>query len=93
MRRNRPTDHALRVVSLGGISMPTFWIALVALYVGFYRSVVPGRGRLDPASTRRPSPASTRSTRCSTATGRSSASRSTTSPARRSCSPPSTSAC
>src|SRR4051794_23860002 len=24
MRRNRPTDHALRVVSLGGISMPTF---------------------------------------------------------------------
>src|SRR3954447_22424348 len=32
MRRNRPADHALRVVSLAGISMPTFWIALVALY-------------------------------------------------------------
>jgi len=31
LRRNRPTDHVLRVVSLGGISMPTFWIALVAL--------------------------------------------------------------
>src|SRR5436190_23481774 len=30
LRRNRPTDHALRVASLAGISMPTFWIALVA---------------------------------------------------------------
>src|SRR4029077_9612929 len=26
LRRNRPTDHALRVTSLAGISMPTFWI-------------------------------------------------------------------
>ena len=49
LRRNRPTDHALRVVSLAGISMPTFWIALVALYVGFYRlGWFPGGGRLDP---------------------------------------------
>src|SRR3954469_15416498 len=49
MRRNRPTDHALRVVSLSGISMPTFWIALVALYVGFYRlGWFPGADRLDP---------------------------------------------
>jgi peptide/nickel transport system permease protein len=48
MRRNRPTDHVLRVLSLGGISMPTFWIALVALYVGFYRlGWFPGSGRLD----------------------------------------------
>jgi peptide/nickel transport system permease protein len=44
MRRNRPVDHALRVVSLGGISMPTFWIALVALYLGFFRL-----GELDAA--------------------------------------------
>ena len=49
IRRNRATDHALRVASLGGISMPTFWIALVALYVGFYRlGWFPGGGRLDP---------------------------------------------
>src|SRR5581483_5033559 len=49
MRRNRPTDHALRVASLAGISMPTFWIALVALYVGFYRlGWFPGAERLDP---------------------------------------------
>ena len=49
LRRNRPTDHALRVGSLAGISMPTFWIALVALYVGFYKlNWFPGAGRLDP---------------------------------------------
>ena len=51
LRRNRPTDHALRVTSLAGISMPTFWIALVALYVGFYRlNWFPGAGRLDPGT-------------------------------------------
>jgi peptide/nickel transport system permease protein len=49
LRRNRPTDHLLRVASLAGISMPTFWIALVALYVGFYRlGWFPGAERLDP---------------------------------------------
>jgi peptide/nickel transport system permease protein len=49
LRRNRPTDHALRVTSLAGISMPTFWIALVALYVGFYKlNWFPGAGRLEP---------------------------------------------
>jgi peptide/nickel transport system permease protein len=51
MRRNRPVDHILRVTSLGGISMPTFWIALVALYVGFYRlGWFPGSDRLDPGT-------------------------------------------
>jgi peptide/nickel transport system permease protein len=49
LRRNRPTDHVLRVTSLAGISMATFWIALVALYVGFYRlGWFPGAERLDP---------------------------------------------
>jgi peptide/nickel transport system permease protein len=49
MRRNRLADHVLRVFSLGGISMPTFWIALVALYLGFYRlGWFPGGGRLEP---------------------------------------------
>jgi peptide/nickel transport system permease protein len=49
MRRNRLADHLLRVVSLGGISMPTFWIALVSLYLGFYRlGWFPGSDRLDP---------------------------------------------
>jgi peptide/nickel transport system permease protein len=52
LRRNRPTDHALRVTSLAGISMPTFWIALVALYIGFFRlGWFPGADRLDPGVT------------------------------------------
>src|SRR5439155_24651276 len=56
MRRNRPTDHVRRVVSLSGISMPTFWIALVALYVGFYKlGWFPGAERLDPGATPPPS--------------------------------------
>jgi peptide/nickel transport system permease protein len=49
VRQNRITDHVLRVVSLTGISMPTFWIALVSLYVFFFRlNWLPGPGRLDP---------------------------------------------
>ena len=55
LRRNRPTDHVLRVVSLGGISMPTFWIGLIALYVGFFRlGWFPGASRLDPGTTEPP---------------------------------------
>jgi peptide/nickel transport system permease protein len=52
LRRNKPTDHVLRVASLAGISMPTFWIALVALYVGFFRlGWFPGAERLNPGTT------------------------------------------
>src|SRR5262249_45808221 len=51
MRRNRFTDHLLRVGSLTGVSMPTFWLALVALYVFFFRlDWLPGTGRLDPTT-------------------------------------------
>jgi peptide/nickel transport system permease protein len=49
VRKDRPTDHVLRVGSLAGISMPTFWLALIALYVFFFRlDWFPGGGRLDP---------------------------------------------
>ena len=49
VRRNRLTDHLLRFVSLGGISVPTFWLALICLYVFFFKlNLVPGAGRLDP---------------------------------------------
>jgi peptide/nickel transport system permease protein len=52
VRRNKLTDHILRFVSLGGVSMPTFWLALVALYVFFFRlNWLPGTGRLDPVTT------------------------------------------
>jgi len=69
IRQNRASDHALRVVSLAGISMPTFWLALLALYVFFFRlDWFPGGGRLDPGTTPpERSPASTRSTLSSTA--------------------------
>jgi len=49
VRQNRFSDHALRLFSLAGISMPTFWLALIALYVFFFRlGWFPGGGRLDP---------------------------------------------
>jgi len=56
LRRHKPPDHGLRVTSRAGISMPTFWSALVALYVGFYRlNWFPGGERLDPGQTPPPS--------------------------------------
>jgi peptide/nickel transport system permease protein len=47
VRRHKITDQVLRVFSLGGISMPTFSLALVALYVFFLARLGPGSGRLD----------------------------------------------
>ncbi|TDC59103.1 ABC transporter permease [Micromonospora sp. KC207] len=47
--RDRWPDQVLRVVSLAGVSMPTFWIALVAFYLLFFQlGWLPGGGRLDP---------------------------------------------
>ena len=46
--RNRWIDHMLRLVSLIGVSMPVFWLALVGLYVLYFKlSWLPGPGRLD----------------------------------------------
>jgi peptide/nickel transport system permease protein len=48
LRRDGPTDYVLRVVSLGGVSVPTFWLALVSLYVVFFKlGIAPGGDRLD----------------------------------------------
>jgi peptide/nickel transport system permease protein len=56
LRRNKLSDQVLRVLSLGGISMPTFWLGLVGLYIFFYRlNWLPGTGRLDPQYTAPPS--------------------------------------
>lgn len=50
--RDRWPDHVLRVVSLSGISVPVFWLALVLLYLFFYVwGLLPGGGRLDPSMT------------------------------------------
>lgn len=45
-RRNRPSDHGLRVVALYGISTPVFWLGLMLLFLFFgvmgIRAVGPG---------------------------------------------------
>ncbi len=47
--RDRLPDQIIRVFSLTGVSMPTFWTALVAFYVFFFvLGWAPGTGRLDP---------------------------------------------
>jgi peptide/nickel transport system permease protein len=52
VRRGQLADSALRLVSLVGISVPTFWLALVAFYVfSFQLDLAPGSGRLAPATT------------------------------------------
>jgi peptide/nickel transport system permease protein len=55
VRRGHLADSALRVVSLVGISVPTFWLALVAFYVfSFQLDLAPGSGRLSPATSAPP---------------------------------------
>ncbi|MDR7521133.1 MAG: ABC transporter permease [Armatimonadota bacterium] len=47
--RDRWPDHAARIGSLIGVSMPVFWLGLLALSAFYYRlQVAPGPGRLDP---------------------------------------------
>ena len=49
VRRGRPVDSGLRVFSLLGVSMPTFWVALFVFYVFFFRlGWLPSGGRLSP---------------------------------------------
>jgi len=49
--RDRLPDQIIRVVSLTGVSMPTFWTALVFFYVFFFLlGWSPGTGRLDPGA-------------------------------------------
>lgn len=50
LRRDRFVDQFLRVTSLAGVSVPTFWLALLAFYLFFYKfGLAPGSGRLSPA--------------------------------------------
>jgi peptide/nickel transport system permease protein len=49
--RDRFPDQFLRVFSLIGVSMPVFWLALVAFYVFSFRlGIFPGIGRLTPGT-------------------------------------------
>lgn len=47
VRRNRPVDHIVRVLSVGGVSMPVFWSGLMLLWL-FYLKLgwLPGGGRI-----------------------------------------------
>jgi len=55
MFRDRWPDQVIRVVSLAGVSVPTFWLSLVCLYVFFFiLGWSPGVGRLSPGA---PAPA------------------------------------
>jgi len=45
--RNRISDHIIRLLSLGGISMPSFWLALLFQMLFFLQlGWIPGGGRL-----------------------------------------------
>jgi len=49
IRRNTWVDQVLRVLTLSGVSVPTFWLALVSYYLLFFKlGWLPGGGRLDP---------------------------------------------
>lgn len=49
--RERWPDQVIRVLSLAGVSVPTFWFGLICLYVFFYQlGISPGVGRLSPGA-------------------------------------------
>jgi peptide/nickel transport system permease protein len=48
VKRNAPIDHLVRALALVGVSMPVFWLALVSLFIFYYRlDWMPGPGMLD----------------------------------------------
>jgi peptide/nickel transport system permease protein len=50
VRRNQAPDHAARLFSIVGVSMPVFWTGLVLMLLLYYRfGWLPGPGRLDLA--------------------------------------------
>lgn len=51
LRRNKPIDHVVRVISLAGASLPSFWLALLLILVFAVRfSLLPVAGRGDISS-------------------------------------------
>lgn len=49
LRRDKILDHVIRFVTLAGISMPIFWVAMIALYLLHFRlGLFPTIGRLSP---------------------------------------------
>jgi peptide/nickel transport system permease protein len=51
VRRDSWIDHLARLISLLGVSAPTFWLAFIMLAVFYGKlQIAPGPGRLDPIS-------------------------------------------
>ncbi|WP_156762145.1 ABC transporter permease [Microbacterium karelineae] len=51
-RRGLVTDQVVRAITLVGLSVPTFWLALVSFYVFFLQlRIAPGSGRISPSIT------------------------------------------
>jgi peptide/nickel transport system permease protein len=51
VNRERWPDNLVRVISLAGLSVPTFWLSLICLYVFFFKlGISPGVGRLSPGT-------------------------------------------
>ena len=51
-RRGLVADQVVRVVTLVGLSVPTFWLALVSFYLFFLQlRIAPGSGRISPSIT------------------------------------------
>ena len=49
VRRDRLADHCARIISLIGVSVPVFWLGLLALNLFYFHlNWLPGPGRLDP---------------------------------------------
>lgn len=49
IRRNRLEDHISRFAALIGVSMPVFWLGLLASALFYYKlGILPGAGRLSP---------------------------------------------
>ncbi len=47
VRKDRAADHTIRAAALIGLSTPSFWLAIVVLYIFFYKlGVAPNGGRL-----------------------------------------------
>ena len=47
MRRNSIIDQIVRAISVTGVSIPSFWFALIVLYIFYYKlNILPGPGRL-----------------------------------------------
>jgi peptide/nickel transport system permease protein len=48
IKRNKLLDHIIRILSISGLSMPTFWMGLMLLYLFYFKlGILPGPGRID----------------------------------------------